>query len=221
MASRQNRSEITQCTGVIHELQEMIVGSRRAFMSGNACVVDRQTILNKLDELERSLPEAVRKANESLKNLEAHQEQVENECRAAIQDANTQAQQIAAAAKKMEDEARMRADSIAAAATAAAAEQQRKAEEEVRATVAAGRAEASRIVEEAQRHAAALVAQEEIVRRARVEVKEMQEAAQAQLSAVRRRTFDYLDSVMAQADQNLSGLINEVRMERNELNAQR
>ena len=76
-------------------------------------------------------------------------------------------------------------------------------------------------MEEAQRHAAALVAQEEIVRRARVEVKEMQEAAQAQLSAVRRRTFDYLDSVMAQADQNLSGLINEVRMERNELNAQR
>ena len=41
MASRQNRSEVTQCVSLIRDLQEMIVGSRRAFMSGNACVVDR------------------------------------------------------------------------------------------------------------------------------------------------------------------------------------
>ena len=48
-----------------------------------------------------------------------------------------------------------------------------------------------------------------------------QEATQAQLAQLRRNTFDYLDNMLAQTDQHLGGLINELRMERNELNAQR
>ncbi len=195
MASRQNRSEVALCINLVHELQELIIGSRRAFISGNACVVDRQSMLDKLNELEHSLPEAVRQAHESLKTLDAHQEQVEEECRVKVNEANQKAQQILASAKKTEEEAKS--------------------------CVEAGRAEAMRIVEEAQRHAAALVSKEEIVRRARVEVKEMQENAQAQLANVRRNTFDYLDNLMAQADQAMAGLINDLRMERNELNAQR
>lgn len=221
MASRQNRSEVTQCVSLIRDLQEMIVGSRRAFMSGNACVVDRQTLLDKLDELERSLPEAVRQANERMKAMEAYEEQIHQECAAKVSEANQEAQQIAAASRQSEAEAQKKINSMTAAANAAAAECQRKAEEEARSTVEAGRAEASRIIEEAQRHANALVAQEEIVRRARVEVKEMQEATQAQLAQLRRNTFDYLDNMLAQTDQHLGGLINELRMERNELNAQR
>ena len=221
MASRQNRSEVTQCVSLIRDLQEMIVGSRRAFMSGNACVVDRQTLLDKLDELERSLPEAVRQANERMKAMEAYEEQIHQECAAKVSEANQEAQQIAAASRQAEAEAQKKINSMTAAANAAAAECQRKAEEEAHSTVEAGRAEASRIIEEAQRHANALVAQEEIVRRARVEVKEMQEATQAQLAQLRRNTFDYLDNMLAQTDQHLGGLINELRMERNELNAQR
>lgn len=221
MASRQNRSEVTQCVSLIRDLQEMIVGSRRAFMSGNACVVDRQTLLDKLDELERSLPEAVRQANERMKAMEAYEEQIHQECAAKVSEANQEAQQISAASRQAEAEAQKKINSMTAAANAAAAECQRKAEEEARSTVEAGRAEASRIIEEAQRHANALVAQEEIVRRARVEVKEMQEATQAQLAQLRRNTFDYLDNMLAQTDQHLGGLINELRMERNELNAQR
>lgn len=221
MASRQNRSEVTLCISLVHELQELIIGSRRAFISGNTCVVDRQSMLDKLNELEHSLPEAVRQAYESLKTLEAHQEQVEEECRAAVSEANQKARQILASAKKTEEEAQQKAANVASAAAASAAETQRKSEEEAKSCVEAGRAEAMRIVEEAQRHAAALVSKEEIVRRARVEVKEMQEAAQAQLATVRRNTFDYLDNLMAQADQTMAGLINDLRMERNELNAQR
>lgn len=221
MASRQNRSEVALCINLVHELQELIIGSRRAFISGNACVVDRQSMLDKLNELEHSLPEAVRQAHESLKILDAHQEQVEEECRVKVNEANQKAQQILASAKKTEEEAQQKAASVASAAAAAAAENQRKSEEEAKSCVEAGRAEAMRIVEEAQRHAAALVSKEEIVRRARVEVKEMQENAQAQLANVRRNTFDYLDNLMAQADQAMAGLINDLRMERNELNAQR
>ena len=216
MASRQNRSEVALCINLVHELQELIIGSRRAFISGNACVVDRQSMLDKLNELEHSLPEAVRQAHESLKTLDAHQEQVEEECRVKVNEANQKAQQILASAKKTEEEAQQKAASVASAA-----ENQRKSEEEAKSCVEAGRAEAMRIVEEAQRHAAALVSKEEIVRRARVEVKEMQENAQAQLANVRRNTFDYLDNLMAQADQAMAGLINDLRMERNELNAQR
>ena len=199
MASRQNRSEVALCINLVHELQELIIGSRRAFISGNACVVDRQSMLDKLNELEHSLPEAVRQAHESLKTLDAHQEQVEEECRVKVNEANQKAQQILASAKKTEEEAQQKAASVASAAAAAAAENQRKSE--AKSCVEAGRAEAMRIVEEAQRHAAALVSKEEIVRRARVEVKEMQENAQAQLANVRRNTFDYLDNLMAQADQ--------------------
>ena len=52
MASRQNRSEVALCINLVHELQELIIGSRRAFISGNACVVDRQSMLDKLNELD-------------------------------------------------------------------------------------------------------------------------------------------------------------------------
>ena len=221
MAPRQSRSEITQCVSVIRDLQELIVSSRRAFMSGNACVVDRQTMLDKLDELERCLPEAVRQANESLKSIDAYEDQIRQECTAKVTEANEKSRRIAAVAQQTEAEAQKKANNIAAAAAASASEQQRKAEEEARAIVESGRGEAARIVEEAQRHANALVAQEEIMRRARVEVKEMQEATQAQLAQLRRNTFDYLDNMLAQTDQHLGGLINELRMERNELNAQR
>ena len=221
MASRQNRSEVARCVNLVHEVQEMIIGSRRAFMNGNTCVVDRQSVLDKLNQLEQSLPEAVKEAKEFLKTMQDHQEQVEKECSAALDNAKQQAQQILANARKTEAEAQQKASNVTSAAAAAAAEKQRVSEEEAKSCVEAGRAEAMRIVEEAQRHAAALVAKEEIVRRARVEVKEMQESAQAQLATVRRNTFDYLDSLMAQTDQALAGLINDLRMERNELNAQR
>ena len=97
MAPRQSRSEITQCVSVIRDLQELIVSSRRAFMSGNACVVDRQTMLDKLDELERCLPEAVRQANESLKSIDAYEEQIRQECTAKVNEANEKSRRIAAA----------------------------------------------------------------------------------------------------------------------------
>ena len=121
MASRQNRSEVALCINLVHELQELIIGSRRAFISGNACVVDRQSMLDKLNELEHSLPEAVRQAHESLKTLDAHQEQVEEECRVKVNEANQKAQQILASAKKTEEEAQQKAASVASAAAAAAA----------------------------------------------------------------------------------------------------
>lgn len=126
MASRQNRSEVALCINLVHELQELIIGSRRAFISGNACVVDRQSMLDKLNELEHSLPEAVRQAHESLKTLDAHQEQVEEECRVKVNEANQKAQQILASAKKTEEEAQQKAASVASAAAAAAAENQRQ-----------------------------------------------------------------------------------------------
>ena len=72
-------------------------------------------------------------------------------------------------------------------------------------------------LEETQKKAAELVEQESIVRRARVESDELKENARQEAANLHKNTLDYIDSLLAETDRKMSELINNIRLERNEI----
>ena len=65
--------------------------------------------------------------------------------------------------------------------------------------------------------ASQLVEEESIVRRARVESDELRESARQETAELHKNTLDYMDSLLAETDRKLSELINNIRLERNEI----
>ena len=82
-------------------------------------------------------------------------------------------------------------------------------------------AEAQRIVQDAEKKAAELVEEENIVRRAKVESEELRESAKEDAANLHRNTLDYIDSLLAETDRKMSELINNIRLERNEIRNRR
>ena len=56
---------------------------------------------------------------------------------------------------------------------------------------------------------------------AAVEADEMRDATRKELAQIRQNTFDYLDNVMGQVDRYLGDVVNDMRLERAELNKHR
>ena len=77
--------------------------------------------------------------------------------------------------------------------------------------------ESKRMLEDAENKARQLVEEENIVRRARVECDELRESARQEASELHKNTLDYIDSLLAETDRKLSELINNIRLERNEI----
>ena len=73
------------------------------------------------------------------------------------------------------------------------------------------------MLEDAENKARQLVEEENIVRRARVECDELRESARQEASELHKNTLDYIDSLLAETDRKLSELINNIRLERNEI----
>ena len=72
-----------------------------------------------------------------------------------------------------------------------------------------------------EKKAAELVEEENIVRRARVESEELRESAKEDAANLHRNTLDYIDSLLAETDRKMSELINNIRLERNEIRNRR
>ena len=73
------------------------------------------------------------------------------------------------------------------------------------------------MLSEAEKKAQQLVEEESIVRRARVECDELRESARQEAAELHKNTLDYMDSLLADTDRKLSELINNIRLERNEI----
>ena len=67
----------------------------------------------------------------------------------------------------------------------------------------------------------AIVEEESIVRRARVESEELRESARQEAANLHKNTLNYIDSLLAETDRKMSELINNIRLERNEIQNRR
>ena len=208
MAADINSAEL--CLKAIQVLKEGLASAKKSLLNSDTCTVNRTLMQAQLEYLEDNLPDTVAKAAEIVEQEETIRKETENKRIEILENASAQAQ-------NMVNEASQKAQQIMEQVNYEANSLMERANQESAACVEAAKAEANRIVDEAEKKAKQLGEDESIVRRARVESDELLENARQESTMLHKNTLDYMDSLLAETDRKLSELINNIRLERNEI----
>jgi len=220
-----HRSAAHQCINIINDMYGTLNRARRAFMGQDSYIISKTEMLEQLDLLRSSLPDALSKAVEYVKEYDNIITQTNQECNAkrinaeqtasqTIADANQQASETIASANRQAAETLSNAQR-------SAQETIQKATQEATAIMEGARAEAQRVLAEAAAKAEQMVEEEDVLCRARAAASEVTADTQAEMTRMRQMTFDYLDGVMDHIDRCLSETLSDLRMERGQLNNHR
>ena len=212
MAKDYNSAEL--CLNAVQALEEQLRGARKTLINSETCVVNRGIMTAQLEYLKDNLPETVKLAAKIVAEEENIRNKTEQDSKEIIDAANTQAQNTL-------NETSQKIRSMIEHATQEANSLTEHANQQAAACVEAAKAEAQRIIQDAEKKAAELVEEENIVRRARVESEELRESAKEDAANLHRNTLDYIDSLLAETDRKMSELINNIRLERNEIRNRR
>ena len=202
------------CLNAVQALEEQLRGARKTLINSETCVVNRGIMTAQLEYLKDNLPQTVKIAAKIVAEEETIRSETEQKRKEIIDGANTQAQNTL-------NETSQRIRSMMEQASQEANSMTERANQEAAACIEAAKAEAQRIVQDAEKKAAELVEEENIVRRARVESEELRENAKEDAANLHRNTLDYIDSLLAETDRKMSELINNIRLERNEIRNRR
>ena len=199
-----------ECLKAVNILFEELKNAKRSLMSSEGCIVNRNLMQAQLEYLRDNLPDTVKKAAAIVEEEETIRNETEMKKKEILESASTQAQ-------NMVNEATQNAQQIMEQANREANALMERATQEVTARMEAVNAETSRMMSDAEKKAQQLVEEESIVRRARVESDELRESARQEAAELHKNTLDYMDSLLAETDRKLSELINNIRLERNEI----
>ena len=208
MANDINSAEL--CLNAIQSLEEQLRGARKTLINSDTCVVNRSIMSARLEYLKDNLPKTVEIAAKIVAEEETIRTETEQKRTEILESASAQAQ-------NMVNESSQKAQQMMDQASRDAAALMDRASKEASACVEAAKAEASHIIADAEKKAQELVEEENIVRRARVESEELRENAKADAANLHKNTLDYIDSLLAETDRKMSELINNIRLERNEI----
>ena len=199
-----------ECLKAVSILMDELSTAKRSLMNSESCIVNRGLMQAQLEYLKSNLPDTVKKAAAIVQEEETIRTETETKRKEIMENASAQAQNMvneaSQNAQQMMDQARNEAGAMMESAT-----------NEANARVQAATAEAARIIADAEKKASQLVEEESIVRRARVECDELRESARQEAADLHKNTLDYMDSLLAETDRKLSELINNIRLERNEI----
>ena len=199
-----------ECLKAVSILLDELKNAKRSLINSESCIVNRALMQSELEYLRDNLPDTVRKAAEIVKEEETIRSETEQKKKEILENASVQAQNMvndaSQNAQKMMEQAKTDAGSL-----------MERASQEASARMEAASAEATRMIEDAEKRAGQLVEEESIVRRARVECDELRESARQEAAELHKNTLDYMDSLLAETDRKLSELINNIRLERNEI----
>ena len=198
------------CLNAVRALEDQLRGAKRTLINSETCIVNRGLMTAQLEYLRDNLPQTVEIAARIVSEEETIRNETEQKRKEIIESANAQAQNTAA-------ESTQKARDMMEQATREANALIDRANKEAAACVEAAKAEAQRIVQEAEKKADELVGEENIVRRAKVESEELRESAKTDAANLHKNTLDYIDSLLAETDRKMSELINNIRLERNEI----
>ena len=202
------------CLNAVQALEEQLRGARKTLINSETCVVNRGIMTAQLEYLKDNLPQTVKIAAKIVAEEETIRSETEQKRKEIIDGANAQAQNTL-------NETSQRIRSMMEQASQEANSMTERANQEASACIEAAKTEAQRIVHDAEKKAAELVEEENIVRRARVESEELRENAKEDAANLHRNTLDYIDSLLAETDRKMSELINNIRLERNEIRNRR
>ena len=199
-----------ECLKAVGILLDELKNAKRSLISSEGCIVNRNLMQAQLEYLRNNLPDTVTKAAAIVEEEETIRNETEQKKNEILSNASTQAQ-------NMVNEATQSARSMMEQANNEANALMDRANQETSARMEAAAAEAERMLADAENKASKLVEEESIVRRARVECDELRESARQEAAELHKNTLDYMDSLLAETDRKLSELINNIRLERNEI----
>ena len=212
MANDINSAEL--CLNAVQALEDQLRGARKTLINSETCIVNRGIMTAQLEYLRDNLPQTVEMAAKIVSEEETIRSETEQKRREILESANMTAQNTL-------NESSKKAQAMMEQANAEANALMDRASQEAKGCVEAAKGEAQRIIAEAEKKAAELVEEENIVRRARVESEELRESAKEDAANLHRNTLDYIDSLLAETDRKMSELINNIRLERNEIRNRR
>ena len=199
-----------ECLKAVSILSDELKNAKRSLISSEGCIVNRGLMQAQLEYLRENLPDTVEKAAAIVRDEETIRTETEVRKKEILENASVQAQNMVNDASRSSQQMMEQAQHEAAALAERAAQ-------EANARVEAASAEAAHIIQDAENQARQLVEEESIVRRARVECDELRESARQEAAELHKNTLDYMDSLLADTDRKLSELINNIRLERNEI----
>lgn len=199
-----------ECLKAVDVLFEELKNAKRSLINSESCIVNRSLMQAQLEYLRDHLPDTVKKAAAIVEQEETIRNETEQKKKEILENASVQSQ-------NMVNEATQNAQHMIEQAQREAAAMVQQASQEASSRVEAAAAEAARMVDDAEKKARQLVEEENIVRRARVECDELRESARQEAAELHKNTLDYMDSILAETDRKLSELINNIRLERNEI----
>ena len=208
MANEVNSAQL--CLNAVQALEEQLKGARKTLINSETCIVNRAIMTAQLEYLKDNLPKTLEIAAKIVAEEETIRNETEQKRKEILDNANSQAQGTV-------NDASMKAQQIMDQASRESNALKERASQDAGACVEAAKAEAVRIVQDAEKKAQELVEEENIVRRARVECEELRENAKNEAANLHKNTLDYIDSLLAETDRKMSELINNIRLERNEI----
>ena len=199
-----------ECLKAVNVLFEELKNAKRSLINSETCTVNRNLMQAQLEYLRDNLPDTVEKAAKIVKEEETIRAETESKKTEILESASAQAQQMVQDAtqksNEMLEQAHYEANTLVDSAS-----------QEAQNRIDAANAEAQRLLSDAERKAQQMVEEESIVRRARVECDELRDSARQEAAELHKNTLDYMDSLLAETDRKLSELINNIRLERNEI----
>ena len=206
-----------ECLKAVSALQNELKNAKKTLLNSATCVVNRDVMLAQLEYLQNNIPEAVTQAADIVSNEQALMQECEQKRNEMLSTASIQAQDKLNDASQKANQMAEQANQMVEQATQDANTIKENATNEANAYIENARKEAARIVEEAEKKAAELVSQENIVLRAREESEGLKENARQEAANLHKNPLDYIDSLLADTDRKMSELINNIRLERNEI----
>lgn len=206
-----------ECIRAVNALETELKNAKKTLLNSETCVVNRNVMLAQLEYLRNNIPEAVEQAAEIVSNEETLRAEWEQKRKEMMNNANIQVQDQLNEATQKANQMAEQASQMVEQASRDANTIKENATNEANAYVEDARNKAAQIVEEGEKKAAELVDKENIVRRARVESEELLENARQEAANLHKNTLDYIDSLLADTDRKMSELINNIRLERNEI----
>ena len=217
-----NHDRLDQCILVLKELSETADSAQRyMFSRGDMCVLDRNFLLGKINELVGCLPESFRQAESIVTEEKTMKTQANAECESLMAKAREQGRQIEAQAQQELDKAKAEAQQVRANADQQAQDAIRQGKDEAQRIIRDAKQQAESIRVEAERQLREAVSRESVQRMAKVEADEIRESTRKEMDELHDNVFDYLNSVMGEIERFLGQNLQSVRTERKELNDHR
>ncbi len=182
----------------LHEVENIINQGKKHLLS-HMWLVDRDMLMDSLQELRGALPAAIQDAN----NINASRSRIMGD---AKRFSDTMLAEAAARARTIQQEAEARVNQMLGDAEMRVAQMRQDSE-----------SQAHQIIDDAERQATALVAQTEIMRRAEVRAREVNEEALQHANGVYQEALSNAESILGRAEQLFGECNNELRRLRADL----